>query len=126
MKRGTLTQNGVHLAAHEFATVKLFLENGFDVELIPPSQIKGLRMPDIILQGIPWEMKAPEGSGKNTIRHTLQNAGHQSSNIIVDLRRCKLAHAQALKELHYYFKLSKRIRRMKVVTKAEKILDFCK
>ena len=40
MKKGTLKPNGVHLQDHEYVTVKLLLENGFDVELIPPSQIK--------------------------------------------------------------------------------------
>ena len=126
MKRGTLKQNGVHLEAHEFATVKLFLENGFDIELIPPSQIKGLRMPDIMLQGIPWEMKAPEGNGKYTLKNIVQSASHQSENIIIDLRRCKLDEVQSLKAITHYFQMSKRIRRIKIVTNAEKILDFCK
>ncbi len=31
---------------------------------------------------------------------------------------------QAIRELEHHFKLSKRIRRMKVVTKDRKILDF--
>ena len=60
MKEGNLTQNRVHLKEHEYATVKTLLKNGYDVELIPPSEIKGLRMPDIMLQGIPWEMKSPQ------------------------------------------------------------------
>lgn len=49
MGKGNLKQNGVHLQDHEYATVKLLLENGFDIELIPPSQIKNLKMPDMIL-----------------------------------------------------------------------------
>ena len=124
MKEGKLTQNGVHLKAHEYSTVKLLLENGYDVELIPTSGIKGLRMPDIMLQGVPWEMKSPQGDGKRTIMNTIQNASHQSTNIIVDLRRCKLREDLALKELQWHFKLSKRIRRLKVITKDEKILDI--
>ena len=47
MKKGILKQNGVHLEKHEFKTVELFLNLGYDVELIPPSGIKGLHMPDI-------------------------------------------------------------------------------
>lgn len=126
MEKGILKQNGVHLEDHEYETVKLFLDLGYDIELIPPSKIKGLQMPDLMLQGIPWEMKSPKGSGKNTIKHTLQNAGHQSSNIIVDLRRCKLPEPIAQRDLNYYFKISKRIRRMKVVINEEKIVDYSK
>lgn len=126
MKIGKLIQNGVHLKTHEYATVKLFLELGYDVELIPPSIIKGLRMPDIIMQGISWEMKSPEGKGKNTIKNTVQNASHQSENIIVDLQRSPLIQKQSIKELEHYFNLSRRLKRMKIVTKDKKVLDFNK
>lgn len=90
MGKGLLKQNGVHLKDHEYRTVKLFLEKGYGVELIPPSIIKGLQMPDIMIQGVPWEMKSPEGKGKRTIKNTVQNASHQSVNIIIDLRRCPI------------------------------------
>ena len=55
MEKGILKANGVHLANHEYNTVKLLTENGYDVELIPPSVIKGLRMPDIMINNVPWE-----------------------------------------------------------------------
>ena len=83
-------------------------------------------MPDIMLQGVPWEMKSPTGDGKRTIMNTIQNASHQCNNLIVDLRRCKIKEDRAISELRYHFKLSKRIRRLRVITKDEKILDFHK
>ena len=126
MKKGNLTQNGVHLKEHEYQTVKLLLENGYDVELVPTSAIKGLKMPDLMLQGIPWEMKSPEGDGKRTIKNTVQNASHQSENIIIDLQRCKIPEDRALKEIDRYFRLSRRLKRLKVITKDKKILDFSK
>ncbi|MCR5399062.1 MAG: hypothetical protein K6E68_05940 [Lachnospiraceae bacterium] len=101
-------------------------ENGYDIELIPTHEIKGLRMPDIMLLGLPWEMKAPLGEGKNLFKNTVQNASHQAQNIIIDLRRCKANEERALKELRQYFTLSKRLKRMKIVTKDEIILDFSK
>lgn len=125
-KEGKLTQNGVHLEDHEYKTVKLLLERGFNVELIPPLRIEAVRTADIVIQGVVWEMKAPQGNGKNVIRHTVQHASHQSNNIIVDLRRCKLQEEQAIKELKQHFALSKRIRRMKIIKKNEEILDFSK
>ena len=126
MKTGFLKQNGVHLRDHEYHTVKLFLEHGYDVELIPPSTIKGLQMPDIMMAGVPWEIKSPEGNSRTTIKHTMQKAMHQSNNVIVDLRRCGVNQDAALKELDQYFKLSRRAKRMKVVAKTGEILDFSK
>ena len=124
MNEGKLAQNGVHLQDHEYKTVKLLLENGFDVELIPPSQIKGLRMPDIMMGGIPWEMKSPEGDGKKTIQNTMQNAAHQAGNIIIDLRRCKINEEKAIRGFEREFNLSKRVKRMKIITLEEKNLTF--
>ena len=126
MKQGKLTQNKVHLKEHEYRTVKLLLDNGYDIELIPPSAIKGLRMPDIMMQGVAWEMKSPTGNGKNTLKNTIQNASHQSGSIIIDLRRTAVQDGAAVKELEKYFKLSRRLKRMKIICKDEEILDFRK
>ena len=124
MKKGTLTQNGVHLQDHEYATVRLFLEAGYDITLIPPIQSKGVSTPDMEMLGIIWEMKSPQGKSRNTIKHTFQNAGHQSSNVIIDLQRCKLADEDALKDIRYHYKISKRIKRLKVITKDKNIIDI--
>lgn len=126
MEKGKLIQNGVHLEVHEYKTVKFFLNQGYDVELIPPSKIKNLRMPDIMLQNAAWEMKSPLGNGKYTIKNMIQSASHQSENIIVDLRRCKMNETQAIKEIKHYFDFSKRIRRIKVILKNEEMIDFSK
>ena len=124
--KGKLTQNKVHLNEHEYQTVKLLLENGFDVELIPPSKIQGLRMPDIMMLGVAWEMKSPEGNGKNTLKNAIQNASHQSESIIIDLRRTSIQDQAAVKELEKRFKLSRRLKRMKIICKDENILDYKK
>lgn len=126
MAKGQLTQNKVHLKSHEYNTVKLLLEAGYDIELIPPSTIKGLRMPDIIMQGIAWEMKAPEGVGKYTMKNAIQNASHQAQNIIIDLRRLPSREQSAINELVRYFNLSRRLKRMKIICNDDKILDYTK
>ena len=126
MANGKLTQNGVHLEEHEYKTVKLLLSQGCDVELIPPSRIKNLRMPDITLHGLAWEMKSPMGDGKRTIKNIVQNASHQAENIIIDLRRSKLNEEHTIIEIRHYFELSRRLRRIKIITKDEKILDYSK
>lgn len=124
--KGKLTQNKVHLEDHEYDTVKLLMANGYDVELIPPSKIQGLRMPDIMMLGTAWEMKSPEGNGRNTLKNAVQNASHQSDSIIIDLRRTTIQDQDAVKELQKQFELSRRLKRMKVICKDENILDFKK
>ena len=126
MKTGTLKQNGVHLQEHEYMTVKLFLEMGYDIELIPRSQIKGYRQPDIMMGGIAWEIKALIGNGKKTIENTLQGAAEQSRNIIIDLFRSKMPEEDAVKGYEQYFKQSKRIKRIKIIKKSRETLDFAK
>jgi len=122
--KGALIQNGVHLEDHEYETVKYFLDLGADVELIPPSQIKYLRMPDIIMNGISWEMKSPVGKGKYTIQNILQSAAGQSRNIIIDLRRCKMPSEEAINKIRREFDKSKNIHCMKVIQKNGELLDF--
>ena len=124
MKRGNLTQNKVHLQEHEWQTVKYFLEQGKDVELIPPIQVEKCRTPDFVMDGQVWEMKSPTGGGKHTIKHNVQNAKEQSRYVVLDLRRCKLSDDRAVKEAEHHFRLSKRLRKIKIITKDEKLLDI--
>ena len=123
-----LKQNGVHLTNHEWATVRLLLDadSKRTVELIPPMGGDKVHTPDIETDSIIWEIKAPEGGGKNTIRHNLERAKKQSRNIIIDLRWCRLREESAIKELEQRFQLSKRFRRMRIITKNKEILDFSK
>lgn len=124
--KGIFKQNGVHLKEHEWNTVKLLLNEGYNVELIPPVHIQGVKTADMSMNGVMWEMKSPQGGGKTTITHTIKHAVTQSTNIIIDLRRCKLDENQAIKEIERHFSLSKRIRRLKIITKNENILDYDK
>ena len=126
MNKGNFIQNSVHLETHEYNTVKILLENGLDVELIPPSRIKGLHLPDITINGVPWEIKSPEGKSKNTIKHNMQLAKEQSTNIIIDLARCGLPEDEAIRKIEREFKLSKRLRQLKIITKSKNIVDFSK
>ena len=121
-----LTQNGVHLQEHEYVTVRLFLEMGLDIELIPKSQIKKYRQPDIMMGGVAWEIKAPIGTGKKNIENIMQGASGQSRNIIIDLFRSRMPEEEAIKGYEQYFRRSKRIKRVKIIKKNRDILDFSK
>lgn len=125
-KKGTITPNGVTLKEHEYATVVFLTEQGYDIELIPRSNVEGVHTPDFKMLGKEWEMKAPKGQGKWLIKNTVQKALHQSVNVIIDLRRIKIPQEKCVVELERQFKYSKRIKNMLVITKSRKLLEYVK
>ena len=126
MKNGKIIPNGVTLEKHEFKTVLLITKHGINVELIPKSNRYGVHTPDIIINGIAWEIKSPIGDGKYTIQNTIQRAIKQSKYIIVDLRRTKRHQQKCIRELKNEFNKSKNLKQLIVITKTGRILDFKK
>ena len=125
-KTGTIKPNGVVLETHENATVVFLTELGFNVSLIPRSNIKGVHTPDIKMGGLEWEMKAQTGEGNQLMENIIQRALKQSQNIIIDLRHTKRHQTKCLRELEKQFTNKKSIKRLKIITKSGKILDFDK
>jgi len=123
MAKGRITPNGVVLETHENATVVFMTEQGFDVELIPPSQLKGERTPDIRMNGLEWEMKAPIGKSANTIKRAFKSAIRQSSNIIFDLRNSQLSDEVNIGKLDKEFSDIKKVRRLLIITKAHGLIE---
>ena len=124
MKQGKITPNGVILKEHENATVVWLTEHGFNVELILPSPFS--KKSNIIFNGLEWEMKSPKGDGKENLEHAFKAAVKQSENIIFDLRRSRIPENKALTKLKKELRLSKKAKRLIVITKAAKRLDFTK
>ena len=123
---GKITPNGVSLEKHEYATVLLLTEMGYDVELVPRSNREGEHTPDIIIDNVKWEMKSPTGETRNTIKNIIQSALRQSVNIILDLRRIKRPMEKCLRDINREFTHNKRIKRLLVITKSKKVIDFSK
>jgi hypothetical protein len=126
ISKGKIIPNGVVLEPHELATVVFFTELGHDVELIPRSNIEGLHLPDVIMDDLKWELKAPKGEGKWVIKNTLKKAQHQSENVIVDLRRVKIPQEKCITSIEREFKHSKRLKRIIIITKSRHMLEFSK
>lgn len=126
MSKGILMQNGVHLEEHEYKTVKLFLELGYDIALLPKSVIKDYHQGDFIMDGVEWETKAPIGKGKYNVQNKIQEAARQSSNVIIDLRRSKMIEEKAVSLYKQEFFKSNSLKRMKIIKKNNEVLDFFK
>lgn len=126
MKKGKITPNGVVLLSHENATVVFLTDQGFDIELLPPVQLKGARTPDIRMHNLNWEIKCPRGDGKYTIEHSFRSALKQSPNIIFDIRKSKMSQQKCIAEIERRFNDFKKVSRVMIVTKRKGLLDLKK
>lgn len=93
-----------------------------DVIFLRPERKK---TPDIDINGTKWEIKSPKGSGKKTIDNNLRAARKQSHNVVLDLQRAKLHQNKAIARVNYYLSAGPhKIKRLKVITKTQKIIDI--
>lgn len=80
--------------------------------------------PDVSIKGIKWEIKSPIGSSANNIRKNMREAGLQSRNIVIDLRRSKLHQTRAVGYIKQYMLTSRKLKRVLVITKTKQILTI--
>ena len=85
---------------------------------------EGMQTPDFAVGNLSWEIKSPRKTGKYTLPHAVKAAAHQSPNIVISLVEFEGDELNAIRRLEKEFKASKRIRRMKIVTKTQAVLDF--
>jgi hypothetical protein len=126
MKQGKTTPNGVVLHTQENATVVFLTQQGYDIELLPPVQRKNARTPDIRINEIDWEIKCPVGKSTNTIKRAFKTALGQSKYIIFDLRNSKMPDKINIAKLEKEFSDIRSAKRLIVITKSRKMLDFRK
>lgn len=126
MKQGKIIPNGVVLHTHENRIVVFLTQQGFDVELLHPVQIKDARTPDIKMLGHEWETKSPRSNGKYTLEHSFRSALKQSSYIIFDIRNSKIPQKKCIAEIERRFNDFKKVKRVLIITKKQELLDFNK
>jgi len=126
MKKGKITPNGVVLTTHEYATITMLTNDGNDIELLRPSLTKYVKTGDFLMSGLTWEMKSPIGKSRSTMEHIFQKAAKQAHNIVIDLRRTKIADRQAIASLEKLFQTSRSVRHLWIITKKSEILKLKK
>ena len=93
-----------------------------DVVFLRPTPLKS---PDLKINGQIWELKSPIGNSKNTIHNIFVTARHQSYNIIIDLRRCKMNINKAHARIREAFNKRRRVKcQLKIIEKTGKIIDI--
>lgn len=88
-------------------SASLIIANYFrrNVVFLRPGHLKS---PDLLIGSSTWELKSPKGNSKNTISNCIRGARKQSTNIIIDLRRCKMNSNQAIARIRHTYKRRRR------------------
>lgn len=125
-KIGRVNKNGVKSEPGEEKTFEFLALLGFDIELIIPTHAQKIKNPDVLIAGTIWEVKTPTSHNENTIKNRFREAADQATHIVFDLRYVKRDHEKVEKQLIGLFKDKGRVRRMIIIEKSGKTVDFIK
>ena len=102
----------------------LLVANYFKTDVIFLRPIS-LKSPDFKINNEIWELKSPMGNSKNTIHNNIKGARKQSTNIVIDLRRCKMNKNKAFSRIrHAYKKRKRKTGRYLIIEKSGNVLDI--
>ncbi len=108
----------------ELMTARYFAALGKDVSFIRPSSIPHQHSADILMDGLEWEIKCPEGKSKRTIENNIRKAMLQSHNIIFDLRHLKSNELQCITQLEQQFNRRNQIKKLYIIKKNGELLEY--
>lgn len=108
----------------ELETAHFFANLGKDIVFIRPSSIPGQRRPDVLMDGLEWEIKCPRGKSKRTIENNIVTAEKQSANIILDLRYVNFSEKNCLSQIELLYKTKSKIKRILVITKDLNLIEY--
>ena len=101
----------------EFETAKYLAEKGKNIVFIRPSSIPNQHRPEILMDGIEWEIKCPKGKSQRTIENNMRKAIMQSCFIIFDLRSIKLSEKQCISLLEKQFHSRSKVKKLLIIKK---------
>lgn len=125
-KIGRVNKNGVKPEPNEEATFNYLTLFGFNIELIRPTSIKKAKNPDVLIFGTIWEVKTPTSSNETTIKNRFREAAKQATKVIFDLRYVKKGTDRVEKQIINMFEGDGKVRRIIIIEKTGKVLDFIK
>lgn len=112
---GRVISNGVLLKKHENDIVEVFVDLGYDVELIPAARRRRMKTADAIIDGMEWEFKTPRGKTTRSIQHILKKAVSQSPNVVLDVRLMDLPSEVVMRKVRYEAAHTRTLKRLKVI-----------
>lgn len=125
-KVGHINLNGVKPEPQERRTIRLLSQYGFNIEVIRPTNTPKTNNPDILMLGTIWEMKAPTSFNENTLKLRMKKAAKQAGHIVFDLRSVKKNSEKVEKYINGLFIGNSKMRRMILIKKDGRAVDFIK
>ena len=114
-------------APHEEDVAKILaLHYKTTVEFIMPIDDYKRKTPDIRMLGVEWEIKSPKGKSKLTIGTQISRASKQADNIIIDTRQTKLKYDRIETSVKQEIKKRHNIKKVILINKSKKIIEFIK
>lgn len=108
--------------SHELNVAEVLADHfRVDIEFVPTTE---RNTPDFLIDGVFWELKSPQGRGKNNIQRQLQHAKDQSVNVIIDASRSKKHPSKIKREVEYQFRLVKSVKRLLFISKNRKVVEI--
>lgn len=120
-------RNGVFIPSerevwdHEMRVAKILAKAGYSVEFLKENNQKS---PDILLDGIEYEIKSPKTISTNTLEHLLKRGLRQCPNLIIDTSRTKMRDDKMRNFLTAQMRKTKQIKKMLLITKKSRIIDI--
>ncbi|MGI9027412.1 MAG: hypothetical protein ACR2FM_01020 [Candidatus Saccharimonadales bacterium] len=107
---------------HEIEVAEVLAEHfKVDVEFVSATKRSS---PDFLIDGILWELKSPQGTGKNNIQRQLQYASRQSKNVIIHAGRSKMHANKIRREVEYQFRIITSVKRLLYISKDKKVVEI--
>ena len=119
-------QTGAIPTTEELEVANFLASKNKNIRFLAPSTEKGMKTPDIEMDGMQWEIKTPIGKSANTIKRAFKTALRQSKDIIFDLRHSKLPDEPNIDKLKKEFNDIKSAQRLLIITKKHELIDLRK
>ena len=93
------------------------------IEFLTPVDDYKRKSADVVMLGVEWEIKCPDGNSKTTINTQFRRASRQSKHIVIDTRRTTLEYDRIEKSVHYEMKKRVTIKRVILINKAAAVFE---
>lgn len=121
-RAGVIIPAKVHPWPHELRVAEILASAGHVVEFLPRATIK---TPDVLLDGVEFEIKSPVTNNANTIDHMIRRALRQAPNLIIDASRMRSARdSQVRNTLMNQARKARLLKRMLYITKSGQVIDI--
>ncbi len=106
-------------------TARAVADAGYDVEFAHRTWGDRITSPDVVINGVVWEMKSPQASDRKAIERNLRKASKQSQSVIFESQRMKGASdAEIERQLRRLRPHIKAIKRLWFINREREIVDI--